>query len=184
MNVTLSSASQSLILDLGDDHWKDVFTSKELDKIRKENGLLVRTLPPALEEKLEELKQLIRWAFFLCYGSSGCNSALEAYFYALQVKHDPINEYLMSWLGFINKNFHGSSVKAYGKEKSSKANSMARNGKRKLSAVDGVDNKKMGSRTDTLYEANGVELGCLEISSKVDPSKELKDSLVKMEACY
>ena len=61
---------------------------------------------------------------------------------------------------------------------------MARNGKRKLSAVDGVDNKKMGSRTDTLYEANGVELGCLEISSKVDPSKELKDSLVKMEACY
>ncbi|KAI7856245.1 hypothetical protein BDC45DRAFT_533677 [Circinella umbellata] len=51
-------ASQSLILDLGDDHWKDVFTSKELDEIRKENGPLVRTLPPALEEKLEELKQL------------------------------------------------------------------------------------------------------------------------------
>ncbi|KAI7856244.1 hypothetical protein BDC45DRAFT_503453 [Circinella umbellata] len=57
---------------------------------------------------------------------------------------------------------------------------MARNGKRKLSAVDGVDNKKMSSRTDTLHEASGVELGCLEIGSKVDPTKVLKDSLVKI----
>ncbi|KAI7849580.1 hypothetical protein BDC45DRAFT_448461, partial [Circinella umbellata] len=52
--------------------------------------------------------------------------------------------------------------------------------KRKLSAVDGTEKKKLGSRTDTIYKASGVDLGCLEIGHQVYSTKELKDIIVKL----
>ena len=62
----------------------------------------------------------------------------------------------------------------------SEANAAALNGKRKLSAVDATNKKKMGRRTDTIYKASGVELGCLEIGHQVDSTKEMKDSMIKL----
>ncbi|KAI7858168.1 hypothetical protein BDC45DRAFT_565515 [Circinella umbellata] len=190
--------SQSLILDVEDHHWIDVFTTEELKEIRKEGGPILRPIPKDLEEKLKDLQDM--------------TSALQAYRYGHQLDHDPINDHLMSWLsetlvvtsryflkgncndiesmkesdklyylwGFLNKIFFGSSVKALGKEMTSEANAAALNGKRKLSAVDATNKKKMGRRTDTIYKASGVELDCLEIGHQVDSTKEMKDSMIKL----
>lgn len=38
----------------------------------------------------------------------------------------------------------------------------------------------MGRRTDTVYVAGNVELGCLEIGGPTDQTKEWKDSRIKM----
>ena len=62
----------------------------------------------------------------------------------------------------------------------SEANAAALNGKRKLSAVESTENKKMGRRTDTIYKASGIELGCLEIGDRLDSTKEMKDSMIKL----
>ncbi|KAI9278901.1 hypothetical protein BDA99DRAFT_429089, partial [Phascolomyces articulosus] len=66
------------------------------------------------------------------------------------------------------------------KKMASEANTAALNGKRKLSAVDGTENKNIDRRTGTVYKGNGVGLGCLEIGDKVDQTKEMKDSMPKL----
>lgn len=66
------------------------------------------------------------------------------------------------------------------KEKTSKANGFAKNAKRKLSAVDQVEHKRMGRRMDAIYEGSNVELGCLEIGQISDQTKEMHDSKLKL----
>ncbi|KAI9271767.1 hypothetical protein BDA99DRAFT_556980 [Phascolomyces articulosus] len=63
--------------------------------------------------------------------------------------------------GFLNTIFNTSEhIVALGKEKSSAANSSETNNKRKISAVDPVENKKMGLETDTVYIGDDdVEFG-------------------------
>ncbi|KAG2219831.1 hypothetical protein INT45_006274 [Circinella minor] len=146
--------SQSLIIDVGDHHWNDVFTTEELKEIRKEGEPILRPIPKDVDEKLTDLQNM--------------TSALQAYRYGHQLDHDPISDSLMSWLSKLYK------------EMTSEANATALNGKRKLSAVDATEKKKMGRRTDTIYKASGVELGCLEIGYQVDSTKEMKDSMMKL----
>ncbi|KAI8084432.1 uncharacterized protein BX664DRAFT_315990 [Halteromyces radiatus] len=65
-------------------------------------------------------------------------------------------------------------------EKSSVANSLAINNKRRLSAIDEICNKKMGRKMDTVYVAGDFELGCLEMGGYSNQTKEWRDSRIKM----
>ncbi|KAI7851221.1 hypothetical protein BDC45DRAFT_572304 [Circinella umbellata] len=89
--------------------------------------------------------------------------------------------------GFSNKIFDTTykinvlDYDACSKEKSSTASAFATNQKRELSAVDPVENSKMGRRTDTAYiGGNDVEVGCLEIGKTNHQTKEFMDGSIKM----
>ncbi|KAG1442653.1 hypothetical protein G6F56_010976 [Rhizopus delemar] len=71
-------------------------------------------------------------------------------------------------------------LSAFSKEKSSVANSLAKNNKRKLSAVEQLSNVKMGHKMDTIYVSGNVELGCLEIGGVPCQTKAWHDSRMKM----
>ncbi|KAI9467462.1 hypothetical protein BDB00DRAFT_880570 [Zychaea mexicana] len=175
--------SQSLILDIEDDHWESVFTTDELGELEEDHG------NPLLLPKMPK----------------------DVYKYAQKIDHDPIDDPLLAWLtmtlmsvsllcmkhadvkegylesdkqyqmwGFINTVFIGSPITAYSKEKSSKANATASNSKRKLSAVEEVQRKAMGRKMDAIYISGGKELGCMEVVSEADQMKEWKDGMVKM----
>ncbi|KAI7851517.1 hypothetical protein BDC45DRAFT_571999 [Circinella umbellata] len=78
----------------------------------------------------------------------------DAYDFLRALSIDPEEESMLAWLS-------ATHVVALGKEKSSAANLTATNNKRRISAVDPVENKKMGLKTDTVYIGDGnVELGC------------------------
>ncbi|KAI7858785.1 hypothetical protein BDC45DRAFT_564895 [Circinella umbellata] len=193
--------SQHLILDLSDSNWTSVFTKEERKEIENANCKLLRPLSSALNQQLSELyrKKTAKEAYnfarqiehdpehdpiFAWLSSSLQNTAL------LFLKQNKFNiqNYLESdkmyhlW-NFLNKIFDASKdIVALGsEEKSSSANAAATNQKRKLSAVEPVDNLKMGRRTDTSYIGGGdVELGCLEIGKASDQTKEFMDGSIKM----
>ncbi|KAI9488284.1 hypothetical protein BDB00DRAFT_848860 [Zychaea mexicana] len=189
---------QSLIIDLADKHWEDVFSKEELDEMRSFGDPILREIPQELALQLSELGKM--------------TSAVDAYNFARKLDYNIVTEPLLAWLalsvmntakyfidstsettssllesdklyylwGFVNTVFDRTEVKALGKEISSEANATARNTKRKLSAIEPIANKKMGSRTDIIYKISNIELGCLEIGGKVDATKEYKDSMIKM----
>ena len=53
------SPSQSLILDLADKNWRNVFTEDELNEVNKEGGSLVCREPEELERHYAELKRVV-----------------------------------------------------------------------------------------------------------------------------
>ncbi|KAI9466416.1 hypothetical protein BDB00DRAFT_880667 [Zychaea mexicana] len=191
--------SQSLILDIEDDHWESVFTTDELGELEEDHGNpLLLPVTECIADKLTELLQTVK-------------TPKDVYKYAQKIVHDPIDDPLLVWLtmtlmsvsllcmkhadvkegylesdkqyqmwGFINTVFIGSPITAYSKEKSSKANATASNSKRKLSAVEEVQRKAMGRKMDAIYISGGKELGCMEVVSEADQTKEWKDGMVKM----
>ncbi|KAG0186409.1 hypothetical protein DFQ28_007905, partial [Apophysomyces sp. BC1034] len=92
----------------------------------------------------------------------------------------PETDKLYRLWGFINTIFDGSNIRAISKEKSSVANSLAKNSKRKLSAVEQLSNVKIGHKMDTIYVSGNVELGCLEIGGVPCQTKAWHDSRMKM----
>ncbi|KAI9497329.1 hypothetical protein BDB00DRAFT_785040 [Zychaea mexicana] len=180
--------SQSLILDLEDDHCESVFTTDELGELEEDHGNpLLLPVTECIADKLTELLQTVK------------------------IDHDPIDDPLLVWLtmtlmpvsllcmkhadvkegylesdkqyqmwGFINTVFIGSPITAYSKEKSSKANATASNSKHKLSTVEEVQRKAMGRKMDAIYISGGKEVGCMEVVSEADQTKEWKDGMVKM----
>ncbi|KAI8137428.1 hypothetical protein BJV82DRAFT_341221 [Fennellomyces sp. T-0311] len=188
----------SLILDVDDGHWASEFSKEELEEIGEYGTPLLRDLPLELKAKLDEIfeqdsalgaynfgrkiehnpinEPILAWLsqtlmttakFFLTDGAYDTDSFLES---------DSLY-YLWS---FYNTVFHGSSVVPIGKEKSSDANAAAQNAKRKLSAIEAVEKKKMGRRMDTIYKASHIELGCLEITQTPDDTKKIADSMLKL----
>ncbi|KAI9495029.1 hypothetical protein BDB00DRAFT_760860, partial [Zychaea mexicana] len=66
------------------------------------------------------------------------------------------------------------------KELGSKANSKAQNFKRKLSAIEHVENIKTARKMDMIFASGEVEYRPLEIGQKFDLTKELRDSRLKL----
>ncbi|KAG2217377.1 hypothetical protein INT45_007387 [Circinella minor] len=196
--------SQTLILDLGDDHWESVFTTDELSELEEDYGnpLLLPVAEP-IGDKFTELLEKAK-------------APKDVYKYGQRIEHDPIDDPLLAWLTltfmsvsllFMN---HGDTKEryleadtnyghhqftygltdyfnkyvfmchTYRKEKSSQANATASNCKRKLSAVEEVERKIMGRKMDALYIGGEKEVGCMEVGSERDQTKEWKDSMVKM----
>lgn len=71
-------------------------------------------------------------------------------------------------------------LSAFSKQKSSVADSLTKNSKQKLSAVEQLSNVKMGHKMDTIYTSGNVELGCLEIGDAPCQTKAWYDSRMKM----
>ncbi|KAI9271769.1 hypothetical protein BDA99DRAFT_304319 [Phascolomyces articulosus] len=102
----------------------------------------------------------------LCLHGYQLRSKMQHSFFSKKKNKFNIQNYLESdkmyhlW-GFLNTIFNTSEhIVALGKEKSSAANSSETNNKRKISAVDPVENKKMGLETDTVYIGDDdVEFG-------------------------
>ncbi|KAI9493974.1 hypothetical protein BDB00DRAFT_820178 [Zychaea mexicana] len=166
---------QSLIIDLVDKHWEDVFSKEELDEMRSTSAVDAYNFARKLDYNIVT-EPLLAWLalsvmntakYFIDSTSETTSSLLES------------DKLYYLW-GFVNTVFDHTEVKALGKEISSEANATARNTKRKLSAIEPITNKKMGSRTDIIYKISNIELGCLEIGGKVDATKEYKDSMIKM----
>ncbi|EIE83864.1 hypothetical protein RO3G_08569 [Rhizopus delemar RA 99-880] len=188
----------SLILDLCDQHWQDVFKSEELEELFAFGKPILRSQPKELDDLLDQLEKL--------------TSASDAYKFVQRLDYDVEKEQLKAWLattlmstarlfihsknknvldlmetdklyllwGFINSVFWDSPVQAISKEKGSMANADARNRKRLLSAMKQTPNAKQGHKMDTIYLAGDNELGCLEISGTNDTSKAMKDGQIKM----
>ncbi|KAG0169475.1 hypothetical protein DFQ29_009678 [Apophysomyces sp. BC1021] len=182
--------SQSFILDLDDSNWESVFTDDELEELRTAGEPVLRPLPQEMQKQKPvdvfnyarqmpldpineplkvwlstELQNIAR--LFLANGNFNIEDMPEA-------------DQLYKTFGFFNSIFEGTCIKAYGSEKSSRANAAALNSKRRLSAVDVIENRRMGRRVDTVYVSGTTELGCVEIGAAVDQTKALKDNSVKM----
>ncbi|KAI8149270.1 hypothetical protein BJV82DRAFT_662576 [Fennellomyces sp. T-0311] len=82
--------------------------------------------------------------------------------------------------GFVNDIYTCSDITVTEKEKASKANVSACNKKRKLSARDEVQRKAMGRKTDVGCIGGRKELGCTEVGSHVDETKEWTHGRLKM----
>ena len=54
------------------------------------------------------------------------------------------------------------------------------NQNRQSSSIKPISNRKMGRRRDTIFNSGHIELGCTEIGSAKDQTKEIRDSLLKM----
>ncbi|KAI9495883.1 hypothetical protein BDB00DRAFT_759593, partial [Zychaea mexicana] len=68
----------------------------------------------------------------------------------------------------------------YRKEKTSKANATQTNNKRKLSATEEVKHKAISRRMNCIYTGGLKELGCMEVGSVADETKEFKDACMKI----
>ncbi|KAI9484340.1 hypothetical protein BDB00DRAFT_153947 [Zychaea mexicana] len=200
LNCNYYHPSQQLILDLTDSNWDDIFTKAERKEIEDAGCKLLRPVDVSLTRLLGELykKKTAKEAFnfartieldpedepILAWLSTSVQNTALLY---LKKNNFNIQNYLESdkmyylW-SFLNKIYDASDdIAALGKEKHSTASASATNQKRKLSAVDPVENLKMGRRTDTTYiGGNGVELGCLEIGRTNDQTKEFIDGSIKM----
>ncbi|KAG2224554.1 hypothetical protein INT45_004399 [Circinella minor] len=188
--------SQLFILDLTDKHWENVFTQKELQELEETGDKVLVPVDNAIEEKLNELNEF--------------DTAEDVYSYSRTIDHNPKEQPWLAWFtmtlmktaypfihnvnistylesdkqyllwGFLNDIFTGSNIAAQGKEKTSKASATQSNNKRKLSAIDEVKRKAMGRRMDCIYIGGSKELGCMEVGSVADQTKEFKDSGMKM----
>ncbi|KAG2218978.1 hypothetical protein INT45_008402 [Circinella minor] len=138
--------SQSLILDLTEKNWKNVFTQDELDEVNKEGGSLVCHEPEELERNYAKLKKMKLSVGVYQYGR------------AMEI-NDPVTEHVKVWMsqelqniaylflksrsfniadmpetdkryllfGFFNTIFVGSDIVARGTEISREANGYATN---------------------------------------------------------
>ncbi|KAI9489498.1 hypothetical protein BDB00DRAFT_770562, partial [Zychaea mexicana] len=191
--------SQSLILDLTDNNWNDVFTRDELEEVNKEGGSLVCHEPEELNREFAGLRRV--------------KTSVGAYQYARAIEiNDPVIEHLKVWMsrelqniahlffeshsfniagmpetdqqyiafGFFNSIFVGSDIVARGTENSSEANANVINSSRQLSSVTAINKRKMGRRCDTIYKYGARELGCCEVGAAKDQSKVFRDCLLKM----
>ncbi|KAI8149278.1 hypothetical protein BJV82DRAFT_587343 [Fennellomyces sp. T-0311] len=195
VNCNYRHPSQSFVIDLGDENWKEVFTRAELTEIEQYGDPLLLPVEPDIQKQLDELSKV--------------STAVDAYKFAQKVDHDPTDN-LLPWLvislmtssqyfiknvdvdsfmeadkqyrmfGFVNDIYTCSDITVSGKEKASKANASACNKKRKLSAVDEVQRKAMGRKMDVVYIGGRKELGCMEVGSHVDQTKEWTDGRLKM----
>ncbi|CAO3599293.1 unnamed protein product [Absidia cylindrospora] len=179
----------SLILDLSDNHWLDVFTEDEMTELTESGKPMLRSLPQELVNQLDNLARL--------------DGALDAYKFAKALDYDPITEPLMMWLahtimttahfffpkdsssmctsletdqlyqlwGFVNNIFHGTNIHALSKERSSTSNAISLNSKRRLSATEEMTNANMGLKMDTIYAR-----GRIPSSSKLSSSSTSKKS--------
>ncbi|KAI7900361.1 uncharacterized protein BX663DRAFT_459008 [Cokeromyces recurvatus] len=183
----------SFILDLNDQNWNEVFTNEELMEIDNYGTPIIRKIDEKISaefDKLEKLTSLneiydhvrnidhcpvndplIAWLsltvttlslLFLQKDSRTIHASLES------------DQLYRLWF-FLNTIFDSSSIKAIGKEKSSYSNSNAKNAKRKIAAIEEMASKKMGRKIDTIYAGDNFEFGALEIGSKDDQTKEIKD---------
>ncbi|KAI9466423.1 hypothetical protein BDB00DRAFT_880662 [Zychaea mexicana] len=179
---------QSLIIDLADKHWGDVFSKEELDEMRSFGDPILPEIPQELAPKISEPRKM--------------TSAVDAYNLARKLDYNIVTEPLLAWLAlsvmdtakyFIDSTSEPTSsllksdklyylwaLSTRFSTALNEANAAARNTKRKLSAIEPIANKKMGSRTDTIYKISNIELGCLEIGGQVDETKDFKDSMIKM----
>lgn len=129
---------QSLILDLDDNHWNNVFSEDELIELHEYDKPVLRSLPQDLTTQLECIAQL--------------DAPIDAYRFGDFLEHDPVTEPMMAWLsltlssksylflkndgdsiysysetdklyrlwGFINTIFDGSNIRAISKKKKKK----------------------------------------------------------------
>ncbi|KAI8979876.1 hypothetical protein BDB01DRAFT_898280 [Pilobolus umbonatus] len=162
----------SFILDLNDENWREVFTKEELQEIHSDGPSTIRHIDRRMEAELDRLEgkiclkeiynhsraiehdlekePLIGWL------STSVTSLSSLFFNEV----NNIDNYMESdrmyrlWF-FLNTIFDNSPINAIGKEKSSVSNSMARNSKRKISAVEEMPNRRIGRKVDTVY-SNGI----------------------------
>ncbi|KAI9498538.1 hypothetical protein BDB00DRAFT_783693 [Zychaea mexicana] len=154
--------SQSLILDIGDNNWDDVFSGGDLDALENFGSKLFPALDAELIDILSDIEKL--------------TTPSEAYEFGRKLCHDPVKEPLKAWLvvelqefslwGFIKTIVKGTRITA--------------KGKRSISAIEPATNRRVGREIDVIYSANRKEVGCVEIGKNEDQTKEMKDSLTKM----
>ncbi|KAI9488879.1 hypothetical protein BDB00DRAFT_771698, partial [Zychaea mexicana] len=200
MKCNFYHLSQSLILDLGNAHWTEVFSEEELEELEGFGRPVLPPIDKAVEANLNNLRKV--------------KTAQEAYEFARRMEYDVEVDGMLVWLSltlqntaslffkennyniqqyleseklyylwsFVNTILNDSEyIDALGKEKSSVANAEASNNKRKISAVNVVNSLKIGRRMDTVYVGAGdVELGCLKIGKTSDQTKEWSNGLIKM----
>ncbi|KAI9498531.1 hypothetical protein BDB00DRAFT_867173 [Zychaea mexicana] len=197
--IVIDFPSQSLILDISDNNWDDVFSGGNLDALENFGSKLIPALDAELIDILSDIEKL--------------TTLSEAYEFSCKLCHDPIKEPLKAWLvvelqksariflydngkldmdnmleydqlyevwGFIKTIVKGTRITAKGSEGLSKANTDALNRKRSISAIEPATNRRVGREIDVIYSANRKEVGCVEIGKNEDQTKEMKDSLTKM----
>ncbi|KAL1933711.1 hypothetical protein VTP01DRAFT_7801, partial [Rhizomucor pusillus] len=190
--------SQSLILDLDDGNWESMFIEDELEELRTAGRPMLRPLPQEMQKVLDDLKGLRQPVDVFNYARQipldPINEPLKVWLSTelqntarrflvngtFNIADMSETDQLYKPFCFFNSIFEGTGIKAYGTEKSSRANAAALNSKRRLSAVDEIENRKMGRKVDTVYVSGSTELGCTEIGAVVDQTKAFKDSSIKM----
>ncbi|KAI8969588.1 hypothetical protein BDB01DRAFT_732166 [Pilobolus umbonatus] len=187
----------SFILDLNDENWREVFTKEELQEIHSDGPSTIRHIDRRMEAELDRLegKVTIREIYnhsgaiehdlekepHIGWLSTSVTSLSSLFFNEV----NNIDNYMESdrmyrlWF-FLNTIFDNSPINAIGKEKSSVSNSMARNSKRKISAVEEMPNRRIGRKVDTVYSNGIFEFGALEIGNKYNQTKEMKDGGFKL----
>ncbi|KAG2216525.1 hypothetical protein INT45_010717 [Circinella minor] len=196
--------AHSLILDVDENSWADVFTKEELIEIQNEEPPLIRQTPEELDQLLKEIHGM---------------STEDVYRYSRSLPHDPSKDHLKTWFSLTLTNSASSflcdntgigrigeadamstctpHIIGYcaldkmcikklttffsdSKELGSKANSFAQNSKRKLSGLEEAQKARGGRRMDTIYKGGEVEYGAVEIGNRADSTKELNDSRLKL----
>lgn len=192
----------SLILETDDLVWKDYFSVKELEEIKKYRLKPLPSLPEEIEEYLNKYNRV--W-----------KSGEELYNFADSQKHNPITEFDYKWIResivraselflyedilslnnysesdllhdvwpFVYRIFKDRNITATLGENSSVAVALGRNAERSLENVDRRSRKAMGARVDILFKICKKELGSCEVGLDdvtVVDDKYLDDGLVKL----
>ncbi|KAG2220148.1 hypothetical protein INT45_013846, partial [Circinella minor] len=169
---------QSLIIDVNDPIWKDVFIEEELEEIRDYGDSMLNKIPKELQTKLDEINNL--------------ETAMDVYNYGHKLVHDPITQPLLSWLSitlmstakrfikdksreigglhesdnmynfwdFFNAIFQESGVRILNKK-------TCNSERMKSSTVDSLEDKTIdySASIDTIYLASNVELGGIKMDN-------------------
>ncbi|GAN11664.1 hypothetical protein MAM1_0789d11243, partial [Mucor ambiguus] len=196
MGVEHEHPTHSLILDITDSCWEDVFDDKEQDEIRAFRSVKMPAMSVEVETYLTQLenmpaselrKEVYRGDFAI---ESDCYWIQKSYqdsFRLLRSGFFPLHSQTEGnivkrvW-SCVDTCFDFSTVKSVGGEKCSKASADAANKDRCLSAVG---RQSSGRKMDYLFmgkQTEKIELGCGECAlvSGVKTTKELVDAGFKM----
>ncbi|ORX53660.1 hypothetical protein DM01DRAFT_1287676, partial [Hesseltinella vesiculosa] len=186
-------------LDLGDENWKDVMDGNDFKYLKTSGGGISRLLPDQVEAVFTNLKgmksplEAYEFARSLDYTVStqpllawlSHSLLLTSHLFITNkistIMSSPETDQLYHLWGFVNNIFLSSRINAISKEKSSIANAISRNCKRRLSSTNELPRYKVGHKMDTfLYSSGDTELGCLEIGGTSNQTEQLGDAYLKL----
>ncbi|KAI8140993.1 hypothetical protein BJV82DRAFT_620372 [Fennellomyces sp. T-0311] len=192
--------THSLIMDCSLTVWNDYFTKEELDEIRNYNPIAIRELPSELNdyirsylgkhtlEELDEHNDKFKFDRIKepeqYWIHQTITKTLDMYFYKyLQDKDRTESDMLRRIWGFIDCCFDSSKIKFVGGEKASEACSMRLNESRDPAAVQAMERKRIGTKTDMLFKSRSspLELGTCETGkhSSINSSKSIDEASLK-----
>ncbi|KAI9364102.1 hypothetical protein BD770DRAFT_309044, partial [Pilaira anomala] len=189
----------SMIMDPDDRCWTDVFTSEELDEIRKFNLKPLPQLPEEMKlymdefrtyndieelyEKVQERKLHPKRDPCLKWVQDSLYNCLKLFFAEYLPLTDQTEGDLMRRIwSCVDTVFDFSSLKCRSGEKSSVSSSEGRNYDRCLGGVKKLTRKATGHKMDMIFKNESGEFGCAECGRFYDlnSTKELMDGSFKL----